>query len=91
MPLLSKHASYRCRQRSVPPMVVEWLLDYGRVGHDHRGAEIRYFDKKSRKRLAAEVGEVVISKLADLLNAYLVVKGGTVLTVGHRLKRIHHH
>lgn len=91
MTQLSKHASDRCQQRSVPPVIVEWLLDFGSVEHDHRGAEIRFFDERSRKRLASEVGEAVVSKLADLLDAYLVVKDETVLTVGYRFKRINHH
>ena len=91
MTYLSKHASDRCQQRSVPPVVVEWLLDFGCIQYDHRGAEIRYFDKRSRKKLAAEIGNAVVSKLAAFLDAYLVVKNETVLTVGYRFKRINHH
>jgi len=87
---LSKHAETRSQQRAIPPVIVDWLMNFGTVEHDHAGAEIRYFDKRSRKRLASAVGETVVKRLNDLLDAYLVTRGPLVLTVGHRFKRVGH-
>lgn len=85
---LTKHASTRCQQRAVPPIVVDWLLEYGAVAHDHRGAEVRFFDKKGKKRLSSSVGERVVSRLGNVLDTYLITKGSTVITIGYRFKRI---
>lgn len=88
---LTKHALIRCQQRAVPPVIVEWLLAFGSTTHDHHGAEIRFFDKEGRKRLARSVGEGVVKRLTDLLDVYLVTKDSVVLTVGRRIKRFSHH
>lgn len=85
---LSHHAEIRAQQRGLPPVIVEWLLEFGTVTHDHHGAEIHHFDKKGKKRLASAVGDMVVERLTPLLDAYVVTKGDTVVTVGHRYKRI---
>ena len=54
---ISHHAATRQQQRGIPPLIMEWLSNYGACRHDHRGAEIRYFDKQSRQALARDVGE----------------------------------
>ncbi len=89
---LTKHANVRMQQRGIPPLIVEWLTSYGASRHDHRGTEILYFDKHSRKALAKVVGEEVVSRLAGLLDTYVVVADdGVVITAGHRYKRIAGH
>lgn len=89
---MTKHADIRQQQRSIPPLILEWLTSYGTISHDHRGAEIRYFDKRSRKALAKAVGDEVVSRLSALLDTYAVVSGsGAVITVGHRFKRVKGH
>lgn len=88
MKAMTKHAQSRMQQRAVPPLVIQWLLDFGATEHDHHGAEIRYFNKTSRKQLASAVGAAVINRLTDLLDAYLVVKDCVVITVGYRFKHI---
>jgi hypothetical protein len=88
-PLSSKHARIRAQQRGIPPLVVDLLLDFGATKHDHRGAEIHYFDRKSKKRLAANCGGQVVGHLGHLLDAYLVVSDAMIVTVGHRQKRIY--
>lgn len=89
---LTKHANDRMQQRGIPPLIIEWLTSYGASRHDHRGAEILYFDKHSRKALAKAVGEEVVSRLAGLLDTYAVVAdGGAVITAGHRYKRVVRH
>lgn len=89
---LTKHATSRQQQRGIPPLIMEWLTSFGTTCHDHHGAEILYFDKSSRKALAKSVGEEVVSRLSGLLDAYAVVSGsGTIITVGHRFKRVKEH
>jgi hypothetical protein len=43
----------------------------------------------ARKALAKDVGEEIVSRLSGLLDAYAVVSdGGSIITVGHRFKRV---
>ena len=69
---MTQHAAIRQQQRGIPPLIMEWLSQYGACRHDHRGAEI-------------------VSRLSALLDTYAVVSdAGTVITVGHRFKRVSH-
>jgi hypothetical protein len=86
---LTRHALVRMQQRGIGADVIDDLLDYGRMAHDHRGAEIVFFDKSSRQRLARERGDEALRRLGNRLRAYLVIDtAGDVLTVGHRTRRI---
>ncbi len=85
---LSKHAARRRQQRGIPPLIIEWLQRYGASVHSF-GDCIRFFNKRSRRALATAVGEAVVQRLAPYLNSYAVVgQDGTVLTVGHRFRRV---
>lgn len=86
---LSNHAQIRCQQRNIPPLILQWLLDYGAETQSH-GATKRYFDKAARRRLAADVGPEVLDRLGDLLNSYLVEGERVVVTAGVRSHRIKH-
>lgn len=89
---MSRHAGTRVQQRGIPPIVVEWLLEYGAREHDHHGAQIYFFDKRSRRVLAKEVGQDIVDRLISLLDAYIVVgTEGTIVTAGHRYKKITRH
>ena len=72
---LTGHARTRMQQRGIPADALVALLDHGRVCHLHsQGCELVYFGKKARKRFP---------------NIYAVVGGnGTVITVGHRYRRV---
>lgn len=83
------HATIRCQQRGIPPLVVDLLLQFGRREHDHAGTEIVYFDRRSRKHIESYAGGL-ISKLSEHLNSYAVVADGAIVTVGIRFKRINH-
>lgn len=83
---LTQHARVRMQQRGIGPEVIEDLLDYGRVVHDHRGAEIVFFDHAARRRLAREQGDEAIKRLGT----YAVLgSNGQVYTVGHRTRRLY--
>ena len=87
--MYSEHARIRMQQRGVPPLIIEWLLQYGAMVYDHQGARIRYFDKESRKRIRKEKGDIALRRFHELLDCYAVVsEDGTVVTVGHAYGRI---
>ncbi|HWI14281.1 MAG TPA: hypothetical protein VNT02_08505 [Burkholderiales bacterium] len=74
---LTDHARARMRQRGIPDAVVADLLAYGRAEHDHRGCTVVYFDREARAYARRNS------------RAYLVLAGdGSVVTVGHRYRRI---
>lgn len=86
---LSNHALAQMRQRAISESTVDYLIEWGRKAYDHRGGVIRYFDKASRTQLLRYLGQERAKELETQLDAYVVVStGGTVITVGHRYKRI---
>jgi hypothetical protein len=86
---LTHHAAARLQQRSIPPIVVEWLIEYGATERSGGGTQLHYFTKDTRRRLAKRVGDQVVTRLAALLDAYVVVSSdGVVVTAGHRFRRI---
>ena len=84
------HANVRSQQRGIPPIVVDLLFRFGRREHDHAGAEVVYFDRRSRKHIESYAGGL-ISKLSEHLDSYAVLADGEIVTVGIRYKRINHH
>ena len=91
MSLLTRHALVRQQQRGIPPLIVDWLLKYGDEKHNHRGAVIRYFSKKSKRRLRKDIGKLAFRRFEDWLRSYLVEAEGRVITVGHRTKNLKLH
>jgi len=77
------------QQRAIPPLLLEWLDEYGNRQHDRHGGVIYYFDKRGRRRPSRDVGSVVTRRLGDLLDTYMVKKDDQVVTVGYRYRRIH--
>ena len=87
---LSRHAEIRCQQRCIPPLIREWLLDFGAEERSH-GAVKRFFDHKARRKLATAYGSEVINRMGDSLNLYLVEADDCIVTAGVRTKRIRRH
>ncbi len=89
---LTRHAESRMQQRGISRQAVDYLLAYGRESYDHRGCQVIWFDKVTRQQVCDEEGGEVMSKLGKCLNTYAVIDlEGTVITVGHRHKRIWRH
>ena len=82
------HAEIRAQQRGIPPLIVEWLQDYGRKEYAGKGTRKIFFDKNSRKILAKKMGKSVVDSLGHLMNIYLVEEDNQIITVGHRHKHI---
>jgi hypothetical protein len=77
------------QQRGIAPDTVKALLEFGAKAYDNRGAAVIYFDKHARKKLFAQVGANQYKSLEGKLDAYAVLSyEGSVITVGHRAKRI---
>jgi hypothetical protein len=77
------------QQRGIAHKTLESLLRYGAAAHDHRGAKILFFDKNAKSRLLARSGRDAYRALEKQLDVYAVVANdGSVVTVGHREKRI---
>lgn len=79
---LTQHAGIRQQQRCIPPLIIEWLLSYGRRERSAGAVKVR-FDRKSRKELARDVGDRVVSHMSKYLNAALIVdqESDRVITV----------
>lgn len=88
----SHHASSRSQQRGIPPVVIDWLIRFGDSEWDHHGGQVKYFTRRSRRRVESEVGSVITRRLHEYLDCYAVVGlDGSLVTCGHRYKRIHKH
>lgn len=87
---LTNHARVRMQQRAISRQVVDWLAAYGEVDHQ-RGAEVFYFNRKSRRALERDVGQRMLQRNEKALNAYMVCAEGQIATVGHRYQRIVRH
>lgn len=90
MTYMSKHVSRRIQKRSVPPIVIDWLRDYGSEQYDGRGCVIRYFDNAAKERLAKVCGYRFVQSNKKYLDVYMVEDtcGETLITVGYRNRRI---
>lgn len=90
--IISTHAQIRSQQRGIPPLIREWLLDFGEENYDHRGAIIYYFTRDSRRRLERNFGRESIRRFHEWLDSYAVVSAsdGLLISVGKRYKKVNH-
>lgn len=86
----TKHAEQRAQQRCIPPLIRDWLADYGTRTPDSRGGVVCHFDQRSRKRLSSSVGKEIVKRLAPMLDSYMVLSADEqkVISIGWRYKRI---
>lgn len=81
------HSACRAQQRGVPPMIIDFLIQFGARQHDAHGAEVVYFDREAKRRLERYSGGI-FGKLNEHLDSYAVLCNGHVVTTGCRYKRI---
>lgn len=95
VPVQTRHAAMRSCQRGIPPVVVEWLSDFGDEIYDGHGGIVRYFGPNGRRRLERSIGHDVVRRRSELLRCYLVEssRDGAVITVGkiYRNTRMRRH
>ena len=89
---LSDHSRLRMAQRSIPPQVVNVLLDVGKREHDHRGAlRVHLRHKAAQRKFAQALGAEAASRYRDvyaILTAASKAVHRTLVTVGRRLGKI---
>lgn len=87
----SRHARSRAQQRAIPRLVLDLLLQFGAREPAPGAAEMVFFDKRARKRVASYVGSIA-PQLNDHLDVFAIVgRDEKVITTGHRLTRIQRH
>lgn len=85
------HSVIRMKQRGIPPIVVDLLMQFGTSEKSFDGTRKLYFDKRAKRRVHAYVGSLA-GLIDEHLNVYAVVTAeDAVVTAGHRLERIRHH
>ena len=84
------HADVRSQQRSIPPLVLDWLNEYGEEQYDGHGAIIQFFSSRSIRAMERRFGSAPVRKLAQYHGVYKVESSdtGETITVGHRTKRV---
>lgn len=89
---MTNHAVIRSQQRGIPPLIREWLIDFGEEIYDHRGAILYFFNRDSRRKLERNFGRESIRRFHEWLDAYVVVSAtdGVLITVGKHYKKIYH-
>ena len=86
---VSAHARTRMQQRGIRSDVLEALLAFGSERH-LRGqrCDIVFFDKKAKKRLA-KGNPGAVREAGKFIRTYAILgSDGTVVTVGHRFRRV---
>ena len=85
----TRHAHRQSKQRSIPPMILDLLQDFGASVRNH-GADILFFDHTAIKRLRHHLGgDRGLRSFEPFFDAYAVLADdGSVITCGHRHKRI---
>lgn len=86
----STHARIRAQQRGIPPLIDQWLDEYGEEQFDGHGGVIVFLTKRSRRRMEREMGREPVRRLEEFLDTYKIVSShdGHTITLGHRTKRI---
>jgi hypothetical protein len=88
---LTHHAQARTQQRAIPRLVLDLLLQFGAREPAPNAAEMVFFDKTARKRVASYAGALA-NRLNEHLDVYAIVGNDErVITTGHRLARIQRH
>ena len=84
--LHTRHSEKRSQQRGIPPLIINWLLDYGEESHDGIGGVIRFFDRRSLRNMEREIGQAPLKRMSEYLRCYLVQsnRDAAILTVGKR-------
>lgn len=80
----TEHAEKRSMQRGIPPLISQWLRDYGDRHYDGHGCVLRYFSHESKRRIQRDVGREPVRRLREYLRCYLVeaVDNNQIVTIG---------
>jgi len=81
----TRHADTRSQQRGIPPLVSQWLEQYGREEYDGRGGVRLYFDKRSIRAMERDFGREPVRRMESYLHSFKILstRDGTTITIGH--------
>jgi hypothetical protein len=87
---LHTHAAVRAQQRCIPPLIDQWLDQFGEERYDGHGGVLRFFSHASIRAMEQAFGRAPVRKLAEYFDAYKVESShdGQIITIGHRTKRV---
>ena len=87
---LTKHASVRACQRGIPPLIQQWLLEFGEEIYDGHGGICRFFSRRSIRNMERRFGREPVRRMSEYLDSFLVESShdGPMITVGCRTKRV---
>lgn len=86
----TKHAKSRAQKRCIPPLIDEWLSQFGEEEYDGHGAIRRYFSHRSKRKMDQLLGRQIVQHNSKWLNTYKVESSvdGSTITLGWRTRRI---
>jgi hypothetical protein len=86
----TKHALIRAQQRGIPPLVDQWLDEFGEEHHDGHGCVRRYFSHRSVRQMEQALGRQPVCLFKRYLHAYKVERSadGATITIGWLTRRI---
>ena len=89
-PTFTKHACERSLSRSIPPGVVDLILEYGEPVKARDGAHKVCLSRTSLRTLKRVYGRPITSVLAAYRDVYVVLVDGRVVTVARAAKPLVH-
>ena len=69
--ILTKHTEVRIQQRCIPKLVLNFLLQYGKVEHQHGGTDLVYFKSKDFTKARKHL-ESMLKEFDKMRDTYLV-------------------
>ncbi len=87
---MTRYARARQHKQAIPPLIIDWLCEFGCRSAGTNGMTFIHFDKESRRSLCSEAGQIVIRRLEDMMDAYLVMSDERIISVGHHFKSLKH-
>ncbi|MDO8177006.1 MAG: hypothetical protein Q7T62_02065 [Undibacterium sp.] len=79
------------QQRGVPPLIQNWLLDYGAEEFDGNGGVVRFFSNECIRKMERDIGKTPLKRMSEYLRCHLIQSSldGAVITIGKRFENQH--
>ena len=84
--IASHHATFRPQNRGTPDFVIDTLIYYDKVNHDHHGDEILTLPKAVRQKLKNAQTKGKFNALKSHFDCNAALNEGVIVTVGHKTK-----
>ena len=84
---LTLHAAQRSQQRGISQEQLDWLLTYGKIGHN-KGVSLYFFDRIGFEQLIHEVDPAHQTLAQRSRDIFAVVADDNVITLGYRDERL---